>query len=114
LIFNIVSTPTIAGHTACISYNIAKAGIIAITKYIALQYDNRNILAYALALDNIFTDATFSSMTLTVRKKALIENSMKTGGHLTEVPTIAAGTGREYFSFSTVNIIAMESETVVL
>jgi hypothetical protein len=89
-------------------------GIIAITKYIALHYDDRNILAYPLALGNISTDATFSSMSLTERKKAPIENSMKTRGHPTEVATIAAGTGSEYFSFSGVNTIVIESETVVL
>lgn len=74
VIINIASTPAIAGHTAGAPYSIAKSGVIAITKHIALEYGDRNIRAYTLALGNISTAATFASMTVTERKKAAMEN----------------------------------------
>ena len=78
VIINIASTPAIAGHTAGAPYSIAKSGVIAITKHIALEYGDKNIRAYTLALGNISTEATFASMTLTERKKAAMENPVAT------------------------------------
>ena len=49
VIINISLTSAISGHTECSVYTIAKAGIIAMTKHIALEYDG-NI--YELILPN--------------------------------------------------------------
>ncbi len=114
VIINVASTPAIAGHTAGAPYSIAKSGVIAITKHIALEYGDRNIRAYTLALGNISTEATFDSMTLTERKKAAMENSMKRWGHPREVATIAANIASEDFSFATGNTIVIDGGTVIL
>jgi 3-oxoacyl-[acyl-carrier protein] reductase len=113
VILNIASTAAIAAHTAGAPYGIAKAGIIAITKHIVLQYDERNNAAYTLALGNISTDATFSSMTLTERKRAATESSMKKWGHPREVATIAASVACDDFSFSISNVIVIDGGTVM-
>ena len=114
VIINIASTPAIAGHTAGAPYSIAKSGVIAITKHIALEYGDKNIRAYTLALGNISTEATFASMTLTERKKAAMENSMKRWGDPREVAAIAASMASEDFAFATGNTIVIDGGTVML
>jgi len=114
VIINIASTPAVAGHTAGAPYSIAKSGVIAITKHIASEYGDKNIRAYTLALGNISTEATFASMTLTERKKAAMENSMKRWGDPSEVATIAANVATEDFSFATGNTIVVDGGTVML
>jgi 3-oxoacyl-[acyl-carrier protein] reductase len=114
VIINISSTPAVAGHAAGAPYSIAKSGVIAITKHIALEYGDKNIRAYTLALGNISTEATFASMTLTERKKAAMENSMKRWGDPREVATIAANVASEDFSFATGNTIVIDGGTVML
>ena len=114
VIINIASTPAIVGHMAGAPYSIAKSGVIAITKHIALEYGNKNIRAYTLALGNISTEATFASMTVTERKKAAMENSMKRWGDPREVATIAASMASEDFDFATGNTIVIDGGTVLL
>ena len=114
VIINIASTPAIVGHMAGAPYSIAKSGVIAITKHIALEYGDKNIRAYTLALGNISTEATFASMTVTERKKAAMENSMKRWGDPKEVATIAASMASEDFDFATGNTIVIDGGTVLL
>jgi 3-oxoacyl-[acyl-carrier protein] reductase len=114
VIINIASTPAVAGHTSGAPYSIAKSGVIAITKHIALEYGDKNIRAYTLALGNISTEATFGSMTLTERKKAAMENSMKRWGDPREVAAIAANVASQDFSFATGNTIVIDGGTVML
>jgi 3-oxoacyl-[acyl-carrier protein] reductase len=114
VIINIASTAAISGYTGGVPCNIAKGELIAITKHIALEYGDKNIRAYTLALGNISTEATFSSMTVTERKKAAMENSMKRWGDPREVATIAASVASEDFAFATCNSIVIDGGTVLL
>ncbi|HEY1211884.1 MAG TPA: SDR family oxidoreductase [Nitrososphaera sp.] len=113
VIINIASTPAISGFTLGAPYSIAKAGVIAMTKHLALEYGDKNIRAYTLALGNISTEATFGSMTLTERKKAAMENSMKRWGDPAEVANIAASLATEDFAFATGNTIIIDGGTVM-
>jgi 3-oxoacyl-[acyl-carrier protein] reductase len=114
VIINIASTPAVSGHTEGAPYTIAKAGVVAITKHIALEYGDKGIRAYTLALGNISTEATFSAMTVTERKKAAMENSMKRWGDPQEVAKIAAGMASDDFAFATGNTIVIDGGTVML
>jgi NAD(P)-dependent dehydrogenase (short-subunit alcohol dehydrogenase family) len=114
VISNIASTPAVAGHSAGAPYSIAKSSVIATTKHIALEYGDKNIRAYTLALGNISTEATFSSMTLTERKKAAMENSMKKWGDPREVAIIAANVASKDSSFATGNTIVIDGGTVII
>ena len=114
VIINISSTPAVSGHTEGAPYTVAKAGVIAITKHIALEYGDKNIRAYTLALGNISSEATFSSMTVTERKKAAMENSMKRWGDPREVAKVAASVADDDFSFATGNTIVIDGGTVLL
>ncbi|WP_187147731.1 SDR family NAD(P)-dependent oxidoreductase [Candidatus Nitrososphaera gargensis] len=114
VIINISSTPAVSGHTEGAPYTVAKAGVIAITKHIALEYGDKNVRAYTLALGNISSEATFNSMTVTERKKAAMENSMKRWGDPSEVAKVAASLASDDFSFATGNTIVIDGGTVLL
>jgi NAD(P)-dependent dehydrogenase (short-subunit alcohol dehydrogenase family) len=114
VIISISSTPAISGHTEGAPYSIAKAGIIAMTKHIALEYGSKNIRAYTLALGNISTDATFNSMTAAEKKKAAAENAMRRWGFPREVASVAASIADDSFSFATGNTIVVDGGAVLL
>lgn len=114
VIINIASTPAVSGHTEGAPYTIAKAGAIAIAKHIAMEYGDKNIRAYTLALGNISSEATFNSMTATERKKAAMENSMKRWGDPREVAKVAASVASDDFTFATGNTIVIDGGTVLL
>ena len=114
VIINISSTPAISGHTEGAPYTVAKAGVIAITKHIALEYGDKKIRAYTLALGNISTEATFGAMTVTERKKAAMENSVKRWGDPQEVARVAASVAGDDFTFATGNTIVIAGGTVML
>lgn len=114
VIISISSTPAVAGHTEGAPYTLAKAGIIAMTKHIALEYGRDNIRAYTLALGNIATDATFRSMTEEEREAAAGENAMRRWGRPAEVARVAAGLAGDDFSFSTGNTIVVDGGAVLL
>lgn len=114
VIIIIASTPAVSGHTEGAPYTIAKAGAIVIAKHIAREYGDKNIRAYALALGNISSEATFNSMTATERKKAAKENSMKRWGDPREVAKVAASVASDDFAFATGNTIVIDGGTVLL
>ena len=87
-IINISSTPAIAGHIEGASYTIAKAANIALTKCIVLEYSDKNIRAYTLALDNIATLAKYYSMNENDRNKAAEEPSMRRWAGLKRSPRL--------------------------
>lgn len=88
VIINISSTPAIAGHIGGASYTIAKAANIALTKCIVLEYSDKNIRAYTLALDNIATLAKYYSMNENDRNKAAEEPSMRRWAGLKRSPRL--------------------------
>jgi 3-oxoacyl-[acyl-carrier protein] reductase len=114
VIISISSTPAIAGYTEGAPYSLAKAGLVAMTKHVALEYGKDNIRAYALALGNIATDATFNSMNAKARKTAAQESAMKRWGRPEEVARTIAGLAGDDFSFATGNTIVVDGGTVFL
>lgn len=114
VIINISSTPAVAGHTEGAPYTLAKAGIAAMTKHIALEYGPDNIRAYTLALGNIATDATYGAMGEKERKAAAQENAMKRWGRPREVARVAASLAGDDFSFATGNTIVIDGGAVLL
>ncbi len=88
VIINISSTSAIAGHIEGASYTIAKAANIALTKCIVLEYGDKNIRAYTLALDNIATLAKYYSMNENDRNKAAEEPSMRRWAGLKRSPRL--------------------------
>ncbi len=113
VIISISSTPAIAGHAEGAPYTLAKSAIIAMTKHIALEYGENNIRAYALALGNIATEATFNSMTAAEKRKAATENAMRRWGEPAEIARVAASLASDDFTFATGNTIVLDGGTVL-
>ncbi|MPZ05103.1 MAG: SDR family oxidoreductase [Nitrososphaeraceae archaeon] len=114
VIINIASTPALSGQKEGAPYTIAKAAVVAVTKHIALEYGNKKIRAYTLALGNIATDATYYSMTKRGRNKAVSEPAMKRWGSVEEVAKVAACLGSESFSYTTGNTIIIDGGKVIV
>lgn len=114
VIVSISSTPAISGYSEGAPYSLAKAGLLAMTKHIALEYGKDNMRAYTLALGNIATDATFNSMSARARKKAAQESAMKRWGRPEEVAKVIAALASDDFSFATGNTIVVDGGTVFL
>jgi len=114
VIVNLASTPALSGHTEGAPYSAAKAALVALTKHIALEYGLNNIRAYALALGNIATDATFKSITVEERENAAGENAMRRWGKPVEVATAIAALVSGDFSFSTGSTIVLDGGAVLL
>lgn len=49
-------------HLREISHTLAKTGVVALMKHIAMGYGRNNIRAYTLALGNIAAETTFNSI----------------------------------------------------
>jgi 3-oxoacyl-[acyl-carrier protein] reductase len=114
VIISISSTPALAGHVEGAPYTLAKAGVVAMTKHVAMEYAGRGIRAYTLALGNIATDATFKSMSAGAQKKAAQENAMKRWGDPKEVAKVAASIAGDDFTFATGNTIVVDGGAVLL
>ena len=116
MIINMGLTPAIAGHSAGAPHSIATAGLIAMTKHIALEYRGKNIRANTLALGNICTESTLHCMTVRERKNTVMENLMKMWGdpRQVEVARIAAIVASQQFAITTGNTIAFNDGTVTL
>jgi len=114
VIVSISSTPAIAGYDQGAPYSLAKAGIVAMTKHVALEYGRHNVRAYSLALGNIATDATFNSMSAKAQKAAAQESAVKRWGRPEEVARIIAALAGDDFSFATGNTIVVDGGTVFL
>jgi 3-oxoacyl-[acyl-carrier protein] reductase len=114
VIINISSTPALSGHIEGSPYTIAKSGVIGLTKHIAREYGIYNIRAYTLALGNISTDATYSSMDEKHRSRAEEETSLKRWGSPEEVAKIASHIASDDFSYSTGNTIIIDGGTIMI
>lgn len=114
VIINIASTPALSGQREGAPYTIAKAAVVAVTKHIALEYGDKKIRAYTLALGNIATNATYYSMTERGRMRATSEPAMKRWGSAEEVAKVAACLGSESFSYATGNTIIIDGGKVIV
>jgi 3-oxoacyl-[acyl-carrier protein] reductase len=108
IIINIASTPALSGHTFGSPYSLAKAGVISMTKHIALEYARDGIRAYSLVLGNIATEATYKSLSIKERNSAKLENAMNRWGRPSEVARVATCLATNSFSFATGNAIFID------
>jgi 3-oxoacyl-[acyl-carrier protein] reductase len=114
VIINITSTPAISGHICGSPYSIAKAGLISLTKHIALEYGRYNIRSYSVALGDIHTDAMRRSLAKSEIVKAKNENTMKRLGRPEEVAKSIVCLAGGNFSFSTGNTIIIDGGKVII
>ena len=114
VIINITSTPAIFAHNCGCPYSIAEAGLISLTKHIALEYGRYNIRSYSVALGDIYTDSMRRSLSRSELVKAKNENTMKRLGQPEEVAKSIVSIAGENFSFSTGNTIIIDGGKVII
>jgi len=114
VIINIASTPAISGHSYGSPYSIAKAGLICLTKHIALEYGQYNIRSYSVALGDIDTEAMRKSLSKSELQKARNENTLKRLGRPEEIAKSIASIAGENFSFSTGNTLIIDGGKLVI
>ena len=114
VIINIASTPAIAGHSYGSPYSIAKAGLICLTKHIALEYGQYNIRSYSVALGDIDTQAMHKSLSKSELQKARNENTLKRLGRPEEIARSIVSIAGENFSFSTGNTLIIDGGKLVI
>ena len=113
-IINIASTPAISGHICGSPYSIAKAGLICLTKHIALEYGQYNIRSYSVALGHIYTDSMRKSLSRNEIVKAKSENTMKRLGRPEEIAKSIVSLASGVFSFSTGITIVIDGGEVII
>lgn len=114
VIISIASTPAISGHNCGSPYSIAKAGLISLTKHIALEYGQYNIRSYSVALGDIDTQAMRKSLSKKEMLKAKNENTMKRLGRPEEIAKSIVSLAGENFSFLTGNTIIIDGGKVII
>lgn len=114
VIINIASTPAISGHSFGSPYSIAKAGLIGLTKHIALEYGQYNIRSYSVALGDIDTQAMRKSLSKSELRRARNENTLKRLGRPEEIARSIVSIASENFSFSTGNTLIIDGGKVVI
>jgi len=114
VIINIASTPAISGHSYGSSYSIAKAGLICLTKHIALEYGQYNIRSFSVALGDIDTQAMHKSLSKGELQKARNENTLKRLGRPEEIARSIVSIAGENFSFSTGNTLIIDGGKLII
>lgn len=114
VIINIASTPAISGHSFGSPYSVAKAGLICLTKHIALEYGRYNIRSYSIALGDIDTQAMRKSLSKSQLQKARNENILKRLGSPKEIAKSIASIAGENFTFSTGNTLIIDGGKLVI
>jgi 3-oxoacyl-[acyl-carrier protein] reductase len=114
IIINVASTPAISGHTYGVPYTIAKAGLIGLTKHIALEYGKYNIRSYSVALGDIDTQAMRKSLSKSELQRVKNENTLKRLGRPEEIAKSIVSIASENFSFSTGNTLIIDGGKLVI
>jgi 3-oxoacyl-[acyl-carrier protein] reductase len=114
VIINVASTPAVSGHSYGSPYSIAKAGLIGLTKHIALEYGQYNIRSYSVALGDIDTQAMRKSLSKRELQKARKDNTLKRLGRPEEIAKSIVSIAGQDFSFSTGNTLIIDGGKLVI
>jgi 3-oxoacyl-[acyl-carrier protein] reductase len=108
------STPAISWYRYGSAYSMAKLAVVGLVRSIAAEYRNLGIRAYALALGNIKTSATFDKMTDEERRALAEESPMGRWGEPVEVARVVLALISDLFSFVNGQVIVVDGGTLMI
>lgn len=101
------STPALTGDTVGVSYLVAKAGVLALTRALAMIYGPRGIRVNALALGSIETEA-MAFLSDRERRALADEPALKRWGQPAEVARVVAFLASDDSSYVTGQTIVVD------
>jgi len=108
------STPAITWYRHGMAYSLAKLAIIGLVKAIAAEYDRFRVRAYALALGNIKTSATYDRLKPGEKRRLAEESPMRRWGEPREVASVALALISDLYSYVNGQVIVIDGGTVML
>ena len=108
------STPAISWYRYGSAYSMAKLAVVGLVRSIAAEYRSLGIRAYALALGNIKTSATYDSMTEEERRALAEESPMGRWGEPYEVAGVVLALISDLFSFVNGQVIVVDGGTLMI
>jgi 3-oxoacyl-[acyl-carrier protein] reductase len=108
------STPAISWYRYGSAYSMAKLAVVGLVRSIAAEYRSLGIRAYALALGNIRTSATYDMMTAEERRSLAEESPMGRWGEPVEVARVVLALISDLFSFVNGQVIVVDGGTLMI
>jgi len=108
------STPAISWYRYGSAYSMAKLAVVGLVRSIAADYRSLGIRAYAIALGNIRTSATYDSMTDEERRTLAEESPMGRWGEPAEVAGVVLALISDLFSFVNGQVIVVDGGTLMI
>ncbi len=108
------STPAISWYRYGSAYSMAKLAVVGLVRSIAADYRSLGIRAYAIALGNIRTSATYDSMTEEERRALAEESPMGRWGEPAEVARVVLALISDLFSFVNGQVIVVDGGTLMI
>jgi NAD(P)-dependent dehydrogenase (short-subunit alcohol dehydrogenase family) len=108
------STPAISWYRYGSAYSMAKLAVVGLVRSIAAEYRSLGIRAYALALGNIRTSATYGMMTAEERRSLAEESPMGRWGEPVEVARVVLALISDLFSFVNGQVIVVDGGTLMI
>ncbi|MCS6788322.1 MAG: SDR family oxidoreductase [Aigarchaeota archaeon] len=108
------STPALSWYRYGSAYSIAKLAVVGLVRAVAAEYRRYKVRAYALALGNIKTSATYDVLREDEREALAEESPMGRWGEPSEVAKVALALASDLFSFVNGQVIVVDGGTLML
>ncbi|MEN3048330.1 MAG: SDR family oxidoreductase [Candidatus Caldarchaeales archaeon] len=108
------STPALSWYRFGSAYSIAKLAVVGLVRAVAAEYKRYRVRAYALALGNIKTSATYDVLREDERAALAEESPMGRWGEPSEVAKVALALASDLFSFVNGQVIVVDGGTLML
>ncbi len=108
------STPAISWYRYGSAYSMAKLAVVGLVRSIAAEYGSLGVRAYALALGNIKTSATYDRISDEERRALAEESPMGRWGEPVEVARVVLALISDLFSFVNGQVIVVDGGTLMI
>ncbi|MCS7094380.1 MAG: SDR family oxidoreductase [Thaumarchaeota archaeon] len=108
------STPALSWYSYGAVYSIAKLAVVGLVRAVAAEYKRYRVRAYALALGNIKTSATYDALREDEKVALAEESPMGRWGEPSEVAKVALALASDLFSFVNGQVIVVDGGTLML